>query len=120
MMSAGKKKTDPERGVGRPWHEDWDEAVSQRFGLKAELPSPFHRHEDHGKVSALGGPQRACTLLLQILLRGNLRKHRRLQCVDDMLRGHGAGEEAGKKAQEGDKHDRERCRRPGSQLMVGK
>jgi hypothetical protein len=34
-----------------------------------------------------------------------------------VLRRHGAGQEPGKKADQGDEHDRERCRRPGTQLI---
>jgi hypothetical protein len=37
-----------------------------------------------------------------------------------MLRGQGAGEESGEKADESDEHDREGCRRPGAQLISGR
>ena len=60
--------------VRRAGDEDRDEAAAQRFGLNAELPSPFHGHEDHGKLRDLGDAQRACALLLQIVVTRNLRQ----------------------------------------------
>ena len=105
--------------VRRAREEDWDEAITQRFGLKAELPSPFQARRPRGGP-CFGRLQRACTVLFQILVGRNLREHGQLQRVDDMLRGRGAREDPGKKADEGDEHDRERCRRPGAQLIGGR
>src|SRR3984885_9148719 len=48
-----KEKDRPGMRVRRAGNEDRDEAVAQRFGLNAELPSPFHRHEHNGKLANL-------------------------------------------------------------------
>ena len=69
-----KEKNRPGMRVWRAGDKDRDEAAAQRFGLNAELPSPFHGHEDHGVFRDLGDAQRACGLLLQIVVPRNLRQ----------------------------------------------
>src|SRR3984885_879060 len=111
-----KEKDRPGMRVRRAGDEDRDEAVAQRFGLNAELPFPFHRHEHNGKLPNLGDAQGACALLFQIFVSRNLRQNRRLQCVYETLRDQGMGDEPSKKADERDHCDRKRRRHADAQV----
>ena len=93
-VSGRKEKDRPGMRVWGAGDKDRDEFVAQRFGLNTELPSPFRGHENHREFSDLGDAQRACALLLQVLIGRNLREHRQLQYVNHPLRGHGVGDKA--------------------------
>jgi hypothetical protein len=86
---------------------DRDQAAAHHAGLDRDPPSAAKLREYNRMISRFAEAHHARPCLLQILITRNLGQNGRLQLGHDSLRGPGSGEQAGEKAQNRNKNDRQ-------------
>ena len=105
-VSAERKRLIPNEGSARRGRRSRQARCSAcRSEHRAANPPPWARTR-RGVHPSRRRPERL-SFLLQIVIGGNIRQHRRLQCVDHSLRGYAPSKEPGKKADDGDEPDRQ-------------